>query len=134
MNNQYTKGYCWILFLSVIYPLRKGKNRNCPPPYKGWICLFHFQDILMFLGLVYSLVPLLYSSSNKMFSKDKLCNSVKIFLQVIKLITKNICEPESFNTNISHQLFDYTITFENSHHENTYSKWFCTSTSGLNGV
>ena len=24
------------------------------------------------------------------------------------------CTPESFNTNISHQLLDYTITFENS--------------------
>ena len=30
---------------------------------------------------------------------------------------KNICIPESFNTNISHQLFDYTITFVNSQHQ-----------------
>ena len=29
---------------------------------------------------------------------------------------KNICIPESFNTNILHQLFDYTITFVNSQH------------------
>ena len=34
----------------------------------------------------------------------------------------NICIPENFNTNISHQLFDYIITFENSQHQNTYSK------------
>ena len=27
-----------------------------------------------------------------------------------------ICLQESFNTNISHQLFDYTITFVNSQH------------------
>jgi hypothetical protein len=33
-----------------------------------------------------------------------------------------ICIPESFNTNISHQLFDYTITFENSQHYNKNSK------------
>ena len=27
-----------------------------------------------------------------------------------------ICIPESFNTNISHQLFDYTITFVDPQH------------------
>jgi hypothetical protein len=27
---------------------------------------------------------------------------------------KLFCIPESFNTNISHQLFDYTITFVNT--------------------
>ena len=32
------------------------------------------------------------------------------------------CLPESFNKNISHQLFDYTITFVNSQHLNTSSK------------
>ena len=30
--------------------------------------------------------------------------------------------PESFNTNISRQLFDYKITFVNSQRENTNSK------------
>jgi hypothetical protein len=29
-----------------------------------------------------------------------------------------ICIPESFNTKISHQLFDYKITSVNSQHEN----------------
>ena len=32
------------------------------------------------------------------------------------------CIPESFNTNISHQIFDYTITFLNKQHLNTNSK------------
>ena len=32
------------------------------------------------------------------------------------------CIPESFNTNISHQLFKYTITFVNIQRENTNSK------------
>ena len=34
----------------------------------------------------------------------------------------NFCIPESFNTNISHQLFDYTITFVNLQHQNTNYK------------
>ena len=33
-----------------------------------------------------------------------------------------ICIPESFNSSISHQLFDYTITFVNSQLLNTNSK------------
>ena len=33
-----------------------------------------------------------------------------------------ICIPESFNTNISHQRFDYKVTFVNSQLENTNSK------------
>ena len=28
----------------------------------------------------------------------------------------NLCIPENFNTNISHQLFDYSINFVNSQH------------------
>jgi hypothetical protein len=32
------------------------------------------------------------------------------------------CIPETFNTNISHQLLDYTINFVNSQHKNTNSK------------
>ena len=35
------------------------------------------------------------------------------------LITFVFCLPESFNTNISHQLFDYKITFVNSQHESS---------------
>ena len=38
----------------------------------------------------------------------------------------NFCIQESFNTNISHQLFDYTITFLNSQRKNTNSNGdFC---------
>ena len=32
-----------------------------------------------------------------------------------------VCIPERFNTNISHKLFDYKITFVNSQQENTNS-------------
>ena len=32
------------------------------------------------------------------------------------------CKPKIFHVNISHQLFDYKITFENSQQENTNSK------------
>ena len=32
------------------------------------------------------------------------------------MVKIEFCIPESFNTNISHQLFDYTITFVNSQH------------------
>ena len=39
-----------------------------------------------------------------------------------KLILNNIFISESFNTSISHQLFDYKITFHNSQLENTKSK------------
>ena len=47
----------------------------------------------------------------------------KIHTQIIQRVSKNIfCTPESFNTNISHQLFDYTITFVNSQQENTNSE------------
>ena len=40
----------------------------------------------------------------------------------IALWSKTICKPESFNTKILHQLFDYTITFVNSQHKNTNSR------------
>ena len=33
----------------------------------------------------------------------------------------NICKPKSFNTYISHQLFEYEITCVNSQHENLHS-------------
>ena len=40
-------------------------------------------------------------------------------LKKLLRINNYFCIPESFNTNISHQLFDYTITLE---HDNTNSK------------
>ena len=38
------------------------------------------------------------------------------------IINKSLCIPESFNTNISHQLFNYKITFMNSRNKNPNSK------------
>ena len=38
------------------------------------------------------------------------------------LFYDNFYVQESFNTNILHQVFDNTITFENSQHKNTHSK------------
>ena len=38
------------------------------------------------------------------------------------MLDKDIFIPESYNTNISHQLLDYTITFVNSQQKNTNSK------------
>ena len=43
-----------------------------------------------------------------------------------------ICVPESFNTNISHELFDYTITFLNSHRLNTNLKSTIVNKTGFN--
>ena len=40
----------------------------------------------------------------------------------IRSLIKLLYIPESFNTNISHQLFNYRITFKNSQLENTNSK------------
>ena len=46
----------------------------------------------------------------------------RVFL-IQKMLDKNTIDlPESFNTNISHQLFDYTIIFLNSQNKNTNSK------------
>ena len=45
---------------------------------------------------------------------------VKINVLLIKENTFSI--PEGFNTNISHQLFNYTITFVNSQHTNSNLK------------
>ena len=51
-------------------------------------------------------------------SKNFLKNSNrKIFLLKNGINTFRI--PESFNINISHQFFDYKITFVNSHRDNT---------------
>ena len=38
--------------------------------------------------------------------------------------TIGICISKSFNTNISHQVFGYKITFVNSQREDTYSKGY----------
>ena len=47
-----------------------------------------------------------------------------LFGSIICLDFRNntICIAESFDTNISHQLFDYTITFMNPQHLNSNSK------------
>ena len=37
-------------------------------------------------------------------------------------MNNSFCIPESYNINISHQLFDYKITIMNSQRENTNSK------------
>ena len=55
---------------------------------------------------------------------------IGIFLKILRAVQnykylisfKNVCIPESFNTNISQHLFDYTITVANSQHQNTNSK------------
>ena len=39
-----------------------------------------------------------------------------------ELYLNKLCILESFNTNISHQLFDYKLIFMNSPHKNTNSK------------
>ena len=41
-------------------------------------------------------------------------NLTVLIIQLPALIL--LCKPESFNKNISNQLFDYTITFVNSQH------------------
>ena len=43
----------------------------------------------------------------------------------------NIFIPESFDTNISYQLFDHTITFVNPQHKNTNSKGVFVLKTGL---
>ena len=43
------------------------------------------------------------------------------FIKILKHINK-IFIPESFNTNISHQIFDNKVTFVNSQPKNTNSK------------
>ena len=50
--------------------------------------------------------------------------NVSFFIQITQIVLKKniFCISESFNTNISHQIFDYKITIVNSHLENTNSK------------
>ena len=43
---------------------------------------------------------------------------------IYNLIKNKICMPESFNMNISYQLFGYKITFVYSHHKNTNPKGY----------
>ena len=54
---------------------------------------------------------MLYIILNRLFAK---------FFEVLKI--NNLCIPESFNSNIPHQLFDCIITFENSQLEKANSK------------
>ena len=53
------------------------------------------------------------------------------FILLEKNTPNKICIPESFNTNIEHQLFDYKITFVNSKHENMISKGNLYSKTGF---
>ena len=47
------------------------------------------------------------------------------------MLLKNLCIPESFNTNISQKLFDYKITFVNLQHKTTISKGILYSKTGF---
>ena len=67
-------------------------------------------------------------------------NGESICSKMINII-HSFCIPESFNTKISHQLFDFKITFVNSHSENKNSKgdfvlknWFETSVFKISGI
>ena len=55
----------------------------------------------------------------KMFEQNFFLSTQYIYA-ITKLFVFNdrklLCIPESFNTNILHHLFDYTITFVNSQH------------------
>ena len=49
----------------------------------------------------------------------------------IPLIFNTFCIPENYNTNISHQLFDYTLTFLNSKHRTQIQKVILYSKTGF---
>ena len=70
----------------------------------------HILDSFWFVGCITPYKHLLF----------KILVCLKITYSSVKLSTNNFCTyeaiPESFNTNISHQLFDYTITFVNPQH------------------
>ena len=58
-------------------------------------------------------------------SKENLYNELKKLHEANEKLREQVliyCIPESFNTNIAHQLFDYTIIFVNSQCENTNLK------------
>ena len=60
--------------------------------------------------------------------------NIRIYLAANNVETKQniFCIlPESFNTNISHQLLDYKITFVNSQYQNTNSKGNLNSNTGF---
>jgi hypothetical protein len=59
---------------------------------------------------------MIYCSRTKKFHNDKFSSNYE-YLQ-----DKAVFLLESFNTNISHQLFDYTKTFVNLQHKNTNLK------------
>ena len=52
------------MFLSVIYPLRKGKNRNCPPPL--------INNPYIYLSIYLSIGSIKYS-----FNKKKIYTRIK---------------------------------------------------------
>ena len=58
-------------------------------------------------------------------------NILLLVKSIPKVIKNSICIPESFNTNISHQVFDYKITFVNSQYENSNSKVILYSKAGF---
>ena len=54
------------------------------------------------------------------------------YYTILKNMLKYFYIPESFSTNISHQLFDYKITFVNSQHETQIPKVILLSKTDLN--
>ena len=63
----------------------------------------------------------------KITSKNKIIKDlsfVYLYTYIQFIFENNKCLPESFNMNISHQLFDLAITFVNSQHYNINSKGF----------
>ena len=107
-----------------------------------WVMLFALQKIrvkLCVFGKIFQILKLLEKnvfywiiikllnsylqisvSWSNIFSRSSLEASSPLI--IILLGVNKLCITESFNTNISHQLFDYTITFVNSQHKNTNSK------------
>ena len=57
-------------------------------------------------------IPLDYRNQQKQEYGAYTCFLSYFFLT----LEQSFCKQESFNKNISHQLFDYQITFVNSHH------------------
>ena len=54
-----------------------------------------------------------YNNDNSSNTKHRIFTSQTREKKKKEVTFNFLCIPESFNTNISHQLFDYTITFEN---------------------
>ena len=116
--NYYYLFYSQIRGISKELALSKYKNLNN-----------HQSNFNLFLGF-YVYVGLVndhpcYIWTRKFKSRDKSKENPLVMMhgmgagQIIILMNHNLtpfCIPESFNTNISHQLFDYKITFVNSQH------------------